>query len=397
MNTILRFLTAAAMTAAVAACSNQKEESLSALIDRCRERALSQSLMLAENTLPQEGRVPRTFENGELKTTDYRNWICGFFPGTLWELSEVYPDNGKLREYAVEFTERVIPAKDMKSTHDLGFMIFCSSGNALRLTGDEKYRDVIMDASRSLATRFDEKVGAIMSWNPNDKWKYPVIIDNMMNLEMLMWASKESSDSTFADIAVTHSETTMKNHFRPDFSTWHVVSYDPQTGGVQVKQTHQGYSDDSAWARGQAWGLYGYTMMYRMTGKQEFLDQAKGIANFIASHPNLPEDGIPYWDFNAPDIPDALRDASAGAIMASAFLELSTMDKTDDAQRWRSLAEKQIRSLASPEYLAEPGTNGGFILKHSVGNLNGNAEVDVPLTYADYYFLEALARLEKLL
>ena len=210
-------------------------------------------------------------------------------------------------------------------------------------------------------------------------------------------AGRETGDSSLVNIALSHAETTLRNHFREDGSSWHVVSYNPETGDVELRQTHQGYSDDSAWARGQAWGLYGYTMMYRLTGRQEFLDQARKIAVFIADNPNLPEDGIPYWDFDAPDIPDALRDASAGAIMASAFLELSTLDKSGDSGRWRALAEKQLRSLASPAYLAKPGTNGGFILKHSVGHLGKGSEVDVPLSYADYYFLEALGRLEKLL
>ena len=390
-------LIAAAAIATVTACGGGQKEDLKTLVDRCYETALSQSVMLAENTLPEEGMLPRTFEDGKLMTADYHNWICGFFPGTLWELYEHYPDNGTIRKYAEEFTERVFPAKDLTSTHDLGFMIFCSSGNAWRLTGDTKYRDVVLTAARSLASRFNDKTGTIMSWNPRGEWKYPVIIDNMMNLEMLMWAGKEAGDSSLVNIALSHAETTLHNHFRDDFSSWHVVSYDPESGKAEIKQTHQGYSDDSAWARGQAWALYGYTMMYRMSGRQEFLDQARGVAGFIANHPRLPEDGIPYWDFDAPDIPDAPRDASAGAIMASAFLELSTLDKSADSTRWRALAERQIRSLASPSYLAGPGTNGGFILKHSVGNMNKNSEVDVPLSYADYYFLEALGRLEKLL
>lgn len=388
---------AVAALATLTACGGRQEGDLEALVDRCYETALSQSMMLAENTLPEEGMLPRTFEDGKLMTADYHNWICGFFPGTLWQLYEHYPDNETLRKYAEEFTERVFPAKDLTGTHDLGFMIFCSSGNAWRLTGDAKYRDVVLTAAESLATRFNGKTGVIMSWNPNKVWKYPVIIDNMMNLEMLMWAGREAGDSSLVNIALSHAETTLRNHFREDGSSWHVVSYNPETGDVELKQTHQGYSDDSAWARGQAWGLYGYTMMYRLTGRQEFLDQARKIAVFIADNPNLPEDGIPYWDFDAPDIPDALRDASAGAIMASAFLELSTLDKSGDSDRWRALAEKQLRSLASPAYLAEPGTNGGFILKHSIGNMNKNSEVDVPLSYADYYFLEALGRLEKLL
>ena len=386
----------AAALAVLPSCKSEKDE-LAQLIDKTFERASSQSIALAEAVLPQEGRFPRTFENGEVKTADYRSWICGFFPGTLWELCEYYPDNAELRRYAEIYTDRVAPAQWLTDTHDLGFMVFCSAGNAYRLTGEEKYRTMVENAARSLSTRFSDKTGVIMSWNPRGNWKYPVIIDNMMNLEMLMWAGKEMQNDTLLNIAQTHAETTLRNHFRPDYSCYHVVSYNPETGEAEFKQTHQGYADESAWARGQAWALYGFTMMYRLTGRAEFLEQAKHVAAFIANHPNLPQDGVPYWDFNAPDIPYAKRDASAAAVMASGFLELSTFDKGEDAARWKALAIKQLRTLASPEYLAEKGTNGGFLLKHSVGNMNKDSEVDVPLSYADYYFLEALLRLRKML
>lgn len=385
----------AAAVVAATACNNGQAE-LHQLIDTTFDRAAGQSLLLAQDALPKGELLPRTFENGELKTADYRSWISGFFPGTLWELCEHFPDNTQLRKYAEIYTDRVSPAQWLTDTHDLGFMIFCSAGNAYKITGDAKYRTIVENAAHSLATRYNDTTGVIMSWNPRGNWKYPVIIDNMMNLEMLMWAGKEEPDTNLTRIAVRHAETTMRNHFRNDASSYHVVSYNPENGQAEYRQTYQGYADDSAWARGQAWGLYGFTMMYRLTGKQEFLDHAKHIAAFIADHPNLPEDGVPYWDFNAPDIPDAKRDASAAAVMASGFLELSTYDEGAAAKRWKSLAIKQLRTLASPEYLAEPGTNGGFILKHSVGNMNKNSEVDVPLTYADYYFLEALLRLEKM-
>jgi len=386
----------AAALAALSSCKSEKDE-LNLLIGKTFERASAQSIALAEAVLPQEGRFPRTFENGEIKTADYRSWICGFFPGTLWELCEYYPDNAELRRYAEIYTDRVAPAQWLTDTHDLGFMVFCSAGNAYRLSGEEKYRTMVENAARSLSTRFSDKTGVIMSWNPRGDWKYPVIIDNMMNLEMLMWAGREMQNDTLLNIAQTHAETTLRNHFRPDYSCYHVVSYNPETGEAEFRQTHQGYADESAWARGQAWALYGFTMMYRLTGKAEFLDQARHVAAFIAGHPSLPQDGVPYWDFNAPDIPSAKRDASAAAVMASGFLELSTFDEGADAERWKALAIKQLRTLASPEYLARQGDNGGFLLKHSVGNMNKDSEVDVPLSYADYYFLEALLRLRKML
>jgi len=242
-------------------------------------------------------------------------------------------------------------------------------------------------------------IKAIRSWDftNNGKWQYPVIIDNMMNLELLTWASKTTGDNRFHDIAVTHANTTMENHFRDDYSCYHVVSYDTITGKPHIKMTHQGYADESAWARGQAWAIYGYTMMARETGSPEYLAQAKHIARFLMNHPNMPADKVPYWDFDAPNIPDAPRDASAAAIMASALIELSQLDKSDEAKSYLDFAEQQVRSLSSPEYLAEKGTNCNFVLKHSTGHLPGNSEVDVPLSYADYYYVEALMRLKKLI
>jgi hypothetical protein len=270
-------------------------------------------------------------------------------------------------------------------------MLFCSYGNALRLTPDPAYRAVLIQGARSLGSRYNPKVGLIRSWDFGE-WKYPVIIDNMMNLELLTWAGRETGEAHFKEIAVRHADKTAANHFRPDASSYHVVDYDPATGEVRGRQTHQGFSDSSAWARGQAWAIYGYTMMFRETGHQHHLEQAKRIARFIMTHPRLPEDKIPYWDFDAPDIPNAPRDASAAAVMASALIELSGMVDAGFGRQCLDLARQQLLSLSSPAYLAKKGENGGFILKHSTGHLPANSEVDVPLNYADYYFLEALLR-----
>lgn len=217
-----------------------------------------------------------------------------------------------------------------------------------------------------------------------------------MNLEMLVWSAKKFQQPYFNKVALTHANTTLKNHFRPDYSSYHVVSYDTLTGQAEARQTSQGYSDESAWARGQAWGLYGYTMMFRETKNSLYLQQAKAVADFIIHHPNLPEDKIPYWDFNASDIPEALRDASAGAIICSALLELSGYVDPDKAAEYRKVAEIQLKTLCSPAYLASSGENANFILKHSVGHFMKDIEVDVPLTYADYYFVEALLRYRKI-
>lgn len=270
-------------------------------------------------------------------------------------------------------------------------MIYCSYGNGLRLTGNEAYKDVIINAAKSLSTRFIPEAGIIQSWNPNKSkdWVCPVIIDNMMNLELMFEATRLSGDSTFHNIAITHADNTIKNHYRPDYSTWHVIDYDKSDGSVRHRNTHQGFSDESAWSRGQAWGIYGFVMCYRETGDPAYLEQALRSSDFVLNHPNYPEDGVPYWDFDSTDIPDTSRDASAGAILASAWYELSTYS---DHQDYKSIADNIITTLSGPEFIAEPGTNGDFILMHSVGSLPHNSEVDVPLNYADYYYLEALKR-----
>ena len=369
------------------------QESEKALTDRVFAVAARQyadmEASLSETTLP------RTIEADTLRTSNPTWWCAGFYPGSLWYIY-LRTGDGNIRAMAEKNTRKVYAETQKARSHDIGFVTNCSYGNALRITGDTTWRQPIIDAAHALATRFNPNVGATRSWNfsaKRKKWLFPVIIDNMMNLELLMEAHKLCGVDSLRDIALTHANTTIKNHFRDDYSTWHVVDYDPEDGSVRMKCTHQGYSDDSAWARGQAWGLYGYTMMYRESGEKAYLDQAEHIASYLIGR--LPSDGIPYWDFDAPEIPDALRDASAGAIMASALIELSrlTADR-NAAKKYLATARKQVRTLAGPDYLAEPGENCHFLLKHSVGSLPGKSEVDVPLTYADYYFLEALLRLE---
>lgn len=371
-------------------CSRQ--EPMAKVIKESLDFSIEQYSGLAEVMAGKPDLLPRTIDkDGNLVTAGSGWWTSGFFPGSLWYLYE-YSNDEKLREYAWMMTSRVEKEKLNRSTHDLGFMLYNSFGNGYRITGDESYRDVLLTGAQSLITRFRPNIGCIQSWNSRQGWQCPVIIDNMMNLEFLMWAFSQTGDSTYYKICISHSDVTMKNHFRPDYSSWHVVSYDTITGGVEAKQTHQGAADESAWARGQSWGLYGYTVMYRETGLTRYLDQARGIADYLINHPNMPDDMIPYWDYNAPGIPDALRDASAASVMASALIELSGYTDSERSQRYLEVADKQLRMLSSPAYRAESGKNGNFILMHSVGSLPGNSEVDVPLTYADYYFIEALMR-----
>lgn len=376
--------------------SCSKQESMDEMIDRvfyvAEQQYIEMDTRLDNKTMPQSIARDSTF-----KPSTIYWWCSGFYPGSLWYIYE-YTQSDTVKLLAEKNTLKLDSIQYVTHDHDVGFQLNCSYGNGLRLTGNENYRKVLYQGAKSLATRFNPLTGVIRSWDfvPKTRdWKYPVIIDNMMNLELLMFASNTFGNDSLGYIARTHADTTMKNHFRDDYSSYHLVDYDPADGHVRNRQTVQGYADESSWGRGQAWALYGYTMMYRMTKYRKYLTQAECVGNMLLSR--LPADGIPYWDFDAPD-GDEYRDASAGAIMASAFVELSTF--TEDAKAGKSylsMAEKQLRTLASPDYLAEPGSNCSFILKHSVGNFPEKSEVDVPLSYADYYFLEGLLRYKMLL
>lgn len=330
---------------------------------------------------------PRTLENGRLKLVTPRDWTSGFFPGQLWMLYQ-YTGKEEWKKEAQAFTARMEREKLNATTHDMGFKIYCSYGTGYRLTKDEAYKQVIIQSAKTLATRFNPRIGCIRSWDHHrNLWGFPVIIDNMMNLELLFEATKLTGDSSFYKIAVTHANTTMKNHYRSDYSSFHVVDYDTVTGKVVKKMTWQGYSDSSAWARGQAWGLYAYTMCYRETNDPLYLQQAEKIAGFLLQR--LPADKIPYWDFNAPNFPDEPRDASAAAIIASALYELSGYSFMGNT--YKQTADQILEHLTN-SYRGAPGANRGFILLHSTGSKPSNSEVDVPLNYADYYYLEALLR-----
>ncbi len=348
-------------------------------------------------TAPTERQLfsPRTIDkDGKLVLTSSRDWTSGFFPGELWYMYE-YTGEAAWKDAASRYTAPIEREKTNGTTHDMGFKVYCSFGNGYRLTGDEKYAGIMVEAARTLATRYKPAAGVIRSWDHGTAmWQSPTIIDNMMNLELLFWASKHTGDNTFRDIAVRHAETTIQNHFREDFSTYHVVDYDTLSGNVLARHTHQGFAHSSTWSRGQAWAIYGYTMTYRETGREDFLAQAVAAAKFFFDNPNLPDDLVPWWDFDAPDIPNEPRDVSAAAITASALYELSMYDK-DNSALWRGRADRIVDNLSNG-YLAPAGGAHGFLLLHSTGSKAGNSEIDVPLVYADYYFLEALLRKQKL-
>ena len=342
---------------------------------------------------------PRNLHKGEKhwNTKPTGGWTSGFWAGILWYVYEG-TGNEKIKTEAEKFTKEIeiLLSKPVKS-HDMGFIFHSSFGNGYRLTGNEEYKKTLLIAADSLSHLYNPKVGTILSWPAQVRKKvfYPhnTIIDNMLNLELLFLASKNSTNSEYYDMAVSHANVTAKNHIRPDNTVYHVLVYDDQTGECLRKVTHQGYADESVWARGQAWGIYGYTMSYRETGDKKYLKLAKKLTTAYLKR--LSDDSVPFWDFDDP-IPNPVKDASAAAVTASALLELSEVQSSHkDKIFYRNEAEKMLRALTSSDYLA--GTKNDAILLHSTGNKPKNGEVDVPIIYADYYYVEALIRLKKIL
>lgn len=353
------------------------------------------SLMLQQIGREGKVRIPKTIDKlGRMVYIPIDDWCSGFFPGSLCYLYQLTNDKSWLLQ-SKRFTEALDSIQYLTWHHDVGFMIGSSYLNIYRLSPNKAYKKAIIQTAKSLCTRFRKKAGVIQSWNVDRGWQSkrgwtcPVIIDNMMNLELLFEATRLSGDSTYWKVAVSHANKTLENQFRKDGSCYHVVDYDPNNGAVLHRQTAQGYADNSAWARGQAWAVYGYTVCYRYTHDRKYLDQTVKTLNFVMQNPNLPEDLIPYWDFDAPNIPNEPRDASSAACIASALYEMNNYLPDNG---YTSLADRIIRSLSSPEYRAPLGKNGCFLLMHSVGSIPHNNEIDVPLNYADYYFLEALTR-----
>ena len=365
-------------------------------IEYCLEQALRTLDEIGDTTM-----IPRNILKGErcwnLRPVIISEWTAGFWPGILWYAYELSNDE-KIKKSAIHYTELLqqfttLPAYD----HDLGFQIYCSYGNAYRLTGKEEYKQIILNAADTLATLFNPKVGTILSWprevEPNN-WPHNTIMDNIINLEMLYWAAKNGGGSRLYDIATKHAETTMKYHFREDGGNYHVTVYDTITGDFIKGVTHQGYADNTLWARGQAWAIYGYTLVYRETKDVKFLRFAEKITDLYLDR--LPEgEYVPYWDFDAPNIPDEPKDASAAAIVASSLLELYTLeDNREKAETYKDAAIKMLEKLSSDKYQSREA-NPGFLL-HSVGHWPAKSEVDASINYADYYYIEALVRLKSL-
>ncbi|MBN2596338.1 MAG: glycoside hydrolase family 88 protein [Marinifilaceae bacterium] len=375
------------VTIALISCFNQPE-----LTDRIFAQSDAQLRGMLTRIAKLQGLPRTTASDGQIYMVESHDWTSGFFPGVLWYQSE-YTGDEFWQQQAIKYTEMLKKEQYNDSDHDIGFKIFCSYGNGYRLTKNPEYKEIIVSSAHTLAKRFHPKTGCIKSW---DRWTFPVIIDNLMNLELLFWAAKATGDSSFYQIGYSHALITLKNHFRNDYSCYHLVEFDTITGEALHKKTYQGYADESSWARGQSWALYGMTMAYRETKDSVFLTQALGIADYIMSNKFMKADGVPYWDFHDPEIPKAPRDASAAAIICSAMYELQEYAPKKRKDEMLKFADHILSTLASEAYFAEIGYNNNFLLKHSTGFKPKNKEVDKPLIYADYYFLEAAIRRKRI-
>lgn len=412
------------LAALTISCADEKKDIISENI----ENAKAQLAYLIEAS--EEGdtlRIPSSFKYDEVVFVPVDDWVSGFFAGTLWYMYELTGDE-YYAEKAQKHTEILHEIQYLKWHHDVGFMVYDSYGNGLRLKNIPGYDTVLVNTAKSLATRFRPAAGIIQSWNTDNPahwqahrgWDCPVIIDNMMNLELFFKVSEMTGDDTYRNIAMSHADKTIENHYRDDYSTYHVVDYDDQTGEVRRRCTAQGIADESRWARGQAWSIYGFAVAYRFTGEERYLKQAENVANYLlVEEDNMPEDLVPLWDFDVVQFANdssemvalfgnkdamlpytEIRDVSSASIIASALYELYWHTKNEF---YKAKADKMIESLSKAPYRAEVGTNGGFLFKHSVGSLPHSVlniqagktkshNIDVPLNYADYYFLEALIR-----
>ncbi len=368
-------------------------------LDKAIENCVSQ-LEIAVPKLTDLTKHPRLIETNETEWEEVPNhrlkWTSGFYPGILWYMYDLTKDD-KWKQEAIKRTEVFEDFKTITEHHDIGFMMFPAYGNGYELGGKKEYKEILLTSAASLASRFNPNVGTIKSWSNemHPRWQQHItIIDNMLNLELLFWAAKNGGDSNYKDIAIKHAETTMENHFRDDYTSWHVLEYDSISGKVLNRHTKQGYADDSRWSRGQAWGIYGYSMVYRETGDKKFLNFAQKLTDAYLDY--LPEDYIPHWDFDVPNLEHEERDASAAAIVASGLLELSTfIEDKKIKEKYYNAAIKMLSSLSSDKYSAV-GKADSFLL-HSTGAKSLGWEIDVALIYADYYYIEALDRLKKLL
>jgi len=324
-------------------------------------------------------------------------WTSGFYPGALWYMYEYAratnpPEAEAWRARAQRWTAGLKQEQFNRGTHDLGFMMFDSFGNGYRITKNAEYQKVLLQSAKSLAARYRPVTRMIRSQgNMEDMDRYTVIIDNMMNLELLMWASENGGGTELRQIAISHADRALKEFFRPDGSTYHVVELNPNTGDVQRKYTAQGMADESCWSRGQTWAIYGFGYMYEVTKDQRYLDAAVKAAEYYLAH--LPADNVPPSDFNSGLDGLEFKDSSAACVASSALFRLSRL--VPDAARkdkYSQAAVAALRAVTEPPYFSEGDDKAGMIL-YSARNFHASPNhrlTNTSLIWSDYYLLEAI-------
>ena len=346
---------------------------------------LAEARLAATAAAYQPGEFPSiTDRTGTWQTLTAKAWTSGFFPGSLWL---AYRRTGRpaFKTEARAWTHALAGQARDTSTHDIGFQIMSSFGNGYGITHDKAYKQTILRAASSLATRYDPTVGAIRSWGARGNTQhFKVIIDNLMNLQLLFWASAHGGRRAWKQIATRHALTTATHFVRADGSVIHLVDFDPTTGAVLGTANPQGYTTDSTWSRGQAWAVFGFATAYAATGNTRLLSAARRTADYFLTE--LPAACVPYWDFDAPDIPDAPTDTSAAAIAAAGLLHLARLDPDADRRKRYAMGASRILSSLATHYVADQGQ---ATLTGSVATL-GVAPPDIGTAYGDYYLFQAV-------
>ena len=384
----------------LSSCTTEKAFDTDSQLDYCHQQVEKALAALQPYDFTQE---PRNILDGQAlwncREAKAEEWCSGFWPGILWMdyASRNEEERAELGKVAAGYTEVLKPlAYQPAYDHDLGFIIINSFLKGYEQTHNEEYKTIALAAADTLATLFNPTVGTMLSWprHVKDYGGHNTIMDNMINLELLLWAADNGGSPRLRDIAVKHAETTMENHFRPDGSCYHVAVYDTLTGDFIKGVTHQGYADWSMWSRGQSWAIYGYTMVYRYTHDKRFLDFAQKVTDiYLKRLGETSDDWVPLWDMDDPRGTEAPKDASAACVVASALLDLCQYVEVEKAETYRAAAEHMLTDLSTERYQSRD-KNVAFLM-HSTGHHPAGSEIDACIVYADYYYIEALLKYKK--
>ena len=377
-------------------------EEIAAALDFCEAQVV--------HVLPDfTGKFQKAYsENGFYQPIENNYWTTGFWTGEVWLAYEYALAKGHgaqadaLKSAGMAHVDsfyRRITEKIEVDHHDMGFLYTPSCVAAYKLTGDKKAREAAILAADQLLTRYHPVGEFLQAWGPMDGAdNYRLIIDCLLNLPLLYWAGDETGDAKYRDIAEKHIHTAVANVIREDYSTWHTFFFNPETGAPDHGATCQGYRDGSAWARGQAWGIYGMALAYRYTGRKEYIELFKRVTEYFLAH--LPNDLVPFWDLEFTDGDDQPRDSSSASIAVCGMLEMSRYLDREDAAHYTALAKRLLKSVCDNYAVKDMAVSNGLVLhstysNHSPYNTCNHYGVDECNSWGDYFYMEALMRLHK--